>query len=164
MKMPDFKKSSIPRGSGNGVKVRYKWRWVVSGSVALTCVIYFYSVVQEALEAERTLQAYLLVLDVMVDYLHEHRSWPSNWDEISGVPHAEHQGIYHWPDDIEIIRNRVQVNFDVTLLDVVNMDASRFTAVEQVGPRFGPDQSVIKRLKEAARLALWQQGAIPGGR
>ncbi|MFV0446372.1 MAG: hypothetical protein ACK5Q5_22595 [Planctomycetaceae bacterium] len=129
------------------------------GLLVLTCAAFVYTRVRESLEAEETLHAYRVVLDALTVYVRESNGrWPESWDELSRVAPTGSHGVFDWPADIPDISKRVHVRFDLTASDVAEMDSSRFTAVEQMGPNYGPDLARIEQLKETSGFAVTQEG------
>jgi hypothetical protein len=128
---------------------------VVVGILAfLACtavVVFVVNRVTESLEAERTYLANRVVLEVVTNYLKDHpEGWPKNWEELRDTP-ADAQGFRGWPENIEEIRRRIRVDFALTRPQVAAMNAETFSAVEPIGPNFGPDESAINQLLSVAR-------------
>ncbi len=145
----DDKKSKLPVGC-----------WWLLGVVAVVGLIIGYLLyrgVTSSIEAEYTLQADRLVLQVLTQHLKENSGeWPSSWKNLqSTVPEAEF-GIWKWPNDIDEIKERIHVDFTLETEDVAKMDVDSFTAVRQSYPNYGPNEAFIERLIWTARESVGQ--------
>ena len=120
---------------------------------ALVALLAFgYHAAYVSLEAERTHQAYGLVLDILTDYLRDRpNQWPTNWDALTSTSSGKWVGSFHWPEDLQAIRGRVRVNFSLTRREVAKMHTDDFSAVEPLGPNYGRREWEIKHLLDAAR-------------
>jgi hypothetical protein len=105
-----------------------------------------------SLEAERTLLANRVVLEVLENYLKKHpEGWPTSWEELRDTPVSAYVQGHGWPENIEEIRRRIRVDFALTRPQVAAMNAETFSAVEPIGPNFGPDESAINQFLSVAR-------------
>ena len=110
-------------------------------------------------DAEDTLGAYALVMDVLGDYLTQNGGkWPKSWEDLVVVRHSDYSK-YRWPEDIAEIRERVRIDFSLKTSDVVLMDINYFTAVTQRTGDYGPYEWLIARLLYRAKRAV----GVPGG-
>jgi len=76
-------------------------------------------------DAETTLGAYRLVLEVLADYSTENGGrWPKSWDDLVRVRHDGYVGL-RWPEDVAQVKKRIRINFDLTTDEVLSMDAER---------------------------------------
>lgn len=100
---------------------------------------------KESIEAEKTLHAYYLVLDILMVYAQSNDGrWPQKWDDLKGVTPERKHPIWIWPNDLASISQRVEVDFGwIPDGDTV---PTRFYAVRQLGPNYGPDDAWIKEL------------------
>jgi hypothetical protein len=121
--------------------------------IALVALIWTYRSVMVSLDAERTLGAYYLVLDVLTVYVQQNSAWPANWDDVAVIKPEQRYG-FAWPADLDDVRGRIRVDFALQLSEVAAMDPDRFLAVEQVGWNYGPHRGRSERLVNAARRAL----------
>ncbi|MCH8046242.1 MAG: hypothetical protein IID44_21235 [Planctomycetes bacterium] len=146
----DDKKSKLPVGC---------W-WLIGVVVVVVLIIGYmlYRGVTSSIEAEYTLQADRLVLQVLTQHLKENSGkWPSSWTELqSTVPEAEYS-MWKWPNDIDEIKERIHVDFTLQTEDVARMDVDSFTAVRQSYPNYGPNESFIERLIWTARESVGQR-------
>lgn len=104
-----------------------------------------------SLEAEATLHAYNLVLDVVTQYIKENGKWPDNWDALAKISPALEHSIWTWPRDVDEIRKRVKVDFSLQIRDVASMHEDTFNAIEQMGPHYGGNESEIRELIATAK-------------
>jgi hypothetical protein len=105
-----------------------------------------------SLEAEKTLQAFSVLMDVLTNFVDTNSGkWPSGWDDLARIPPSRANSTFSWPEDIERIRSRVRINFDLTTAQVISAGESRFVAIEQIGPNFGPDEPSLHRFFDVAR-------------
>lgn len=111
-----------------------------------------YRAIVTSLEAEKTLHAYYLVLDILKVYLHEHPGmWPTTWEDLACLTPKEKNSVFEWPDDLPKIQRRIRIDFGLTLGQVSEMDVSNFSAVQQIGPNYGPHESRIREILLAVR-------------
>jgi hypothetical protein len=102
-------------------------------------------------DAETTLGAYRLVLEVLADYATESGGrWPKSWDELLHIRNDGYVGL-RWPEEVAEVKKRIRINFDLTMDQVLSMDPEHFTAVEQTGPNYGPYPWLIAKFLEDAR-------------
>jgi hypothetical protein len=100
-----------------------------------------------SLEAERTHQAYLLVLDLLEKHLRANSGrWPTSWEELAKTSLDSPRSFYQWPGDIQVIRQRVSVSFDIGSVSPALNDSHTFSLVKQNGPNFGKDEIRIRRI------------------
>lgn len=131
-------------------------RFHYSVAIILTVVIFCLPIlvwrnVAASLEAERTLQAYLITLDILEGYLRKHPGkWPTSWEDLKQNSREVSGAGFHWPNDIAEFRARVHVNFGLSREQVATMDVASFSAVRQVGPNFGPHEEKIEMVLKAA--------------
>lgn len=124
----------------------------VLASGAVLGTVFGVVAVRTSLEAEKTHHAYIGVLEALETYLRETDGrWPRDWDELSTAGPQREPRALRWPNDLAEIRRRVHVRFDVTASDVAAMEVERFSAVEPVGPNYGPAPYLIEPILKAAR-------------
>ena len=100
-------------------------------------------------EAEKTLHAYRLVLDVLIEYVETEGEWPTGWTDMEAVKPPGEYGLWRWPDDIDEVRKRITVEFDLRGKDLTVMTADSFDLVRQSDPNYGPyAYGAIDRLLE----------------
>ena len=117
-------------------------------------LVWGYLSVRVSLDAEKTLGAYRLVLEVIADYLKQSGGkWPKSWEELSNTQHGGYVGL-RWPSDLAEIKKRIRIDFDLTTTDVISTDYNHFTAVQQVGPNYGPYPWVIAKFLYDARQSV----------
>jgi hypothetical protein len=122
---------------------------VIAGALG---VCWLYHGVAASLEAEGTLQAYMVVLDVLRVYMAENPGkWPKSWEDIKGIQPGNPGGMFRWPADITEYRKRVRINFTLTRADVAAMSVDNFSAVQQTYPNHGPREGMIQALLEESR-------------
>ncbi len=110
-------------------------------------------VVSDSLNAENTLHAYNLVLDIVAEYIKANGKWPDSWEALAKTPPALTHRVWNWPSDIKEIRRRVRIDFSRQLQEVANTHEDSFDAVEQVGPQYGGNEAAIRELIAIAKQA-----------
>ena len=149
------------------------WKWHVLRAVGILAIIVLplgslcslvYLSYSVGMDAEYSLHAYGLVLEVLADYLNENSGqWPKSWDDLVVIRHSDF-GLVRWPDDIGEVKKRVRINFDVTTADIISSGV-HFTAVTQRKPNYGSEEWRVPNFLEAARrsLARIPEPAVPKG-
>jgi hypothetical protein len=132
--------------------------WTVAAVVVaalLALMVCAYRGAQISLEAERTHQAYLQVLEALTRYVAEKNAqWPRNCQDLSDFALQYDPSEFDRLRDVAELRRRVDVRFDVTCDEVAAMDSDRFSAVKPIGPNYGENLTGIEGLKEACRHEL----------
>jgi len=97
-----------------------------------------YCGIQQALDAEQTLRAHNLVLDVIERFVEEHGSWPTGWDDLDTVsdPDGMSPSCRDWPGGSERIRDRIRVRFGVSASELRDMTEPQFDLIEQTDPHY----------------------------
>jgi len=127
------------------------------GSTSL--VVLICQSIRVSLDAEVTLHAYELVLDVLDDYLAQNGGrWPRSWDDLIQIRHDGFAG-RRWPEDVAQVKKRIRIDFDLTTDEVIGMDIEHFTAVTQIGPNYGPHEGFLAKFLYDARRSA---GRVPG--
>lgn len=110
--------------------------------------------VSVSIEAEKTLHAYNLTLDVVGRFITEHGgAWPENWKALASASPTTNGMVWNWPGDIEEIRKRVKVDFSLETKEVAAMRVDEFKAIQELGPRYGASEPAVRRLVEIAQNA-----------
>jgi type II secretory pathway pseudopilin PulG len=136
------------------IKGRYALLIVVLIVVALFCIAAsILQCVTVSLEAEKTLHANQVVLEVLEVYMRENPDrWPQSWEQLSKVNISNDQHwMFSWPEDIEKLRKRVSINFDLTRAQVADMRPEWFSALKPFPPYFPLDEHRIESFIEVAR-------------
>ena len=111
-------------------------------------------------DAQHTLNAYTLVLDVLAEYLQKNNGrWPRSWDDLVIIRHPGYWP-FQWPHDVGEIRRRVQINFDESTADVISSDVANFTAVCKGSRIMALTSGAYAIFLEAARRSV---GRVPEG-
>src|SRR6266849_6736669 len=112
-----------------------------------------YHCASRGLDAEETYQAHMNVLEVATKHLENNPEWPKSWDDLerTAMPSELHPNAMPSPDNIAEWKKRVYIDFSLTRADVAEMTVKNFTAIRAIGISFGPPESFIKALLEAAR-------------
>ena len=115
-------------------------------------------------EAETTLHAFALVLDVVGKHICAHSGqWPDSWDDLAKTSPARNHPSFLWPDDVVKIRKRIRIHFGVTTADVIATGKDQFTAVEQIGPNYGPHPGFTYPFFEIIKkCGFWSKNAERG--
>jgi hypothetical protein len=122
---------------------------IVSG--ILIAVAFGYIGITTALEAERTLHAHNVALDVIATYVETTNEWPTDWDRLEKVtPRAKH-GIWTWPSDRGDIESSVHVDFEALPLHRIE---EGLDVVMPFGPSYPPSKALVDRL---SRVILVKQ-------
>src|SRR5258707_243635 len=88
---------------------------VVGPLILLAICAQGYRVATRALDAEKTLQAYRLVLDSLNKSLAENaEGWLHSWDELLQRACSQQSGLADWRDGIPDLSERVHVDFQLT--------------------------------------------------
>lgn len=123
---------------------------IAAGIVVGGGIVFGLYVASVSLDAERTHQAYYLVMESLTRYVQENSGgWPKDWDDLATVWPAGR--MYELPKDLAQIQRRVYVDFSVSVADVGAMEADRFSVVKPIGPNYGPLDRQIRDLIEIAR-------------
>src|SRR5437868_383648 len=88
--------------------------------IAFSIGFWFYiKTINRSLEAERTLHAYSLTLDLTSVYCASHPGmWPRGWDDLINLKPLREHPIWQWPKDIAEIQSRIDVDFTTSLEQV----------------------------------------------
>lgn len=93
--------------------------------------------IRDSLYAEKTLHAYMLVIDVVNECVRSKEGgWPRSWEELYGVRPSREPAIWMWPDDHEEIERRIAIDFTLSPQQVAQMTPESFPAIRQIGPRY----------------------------
>jgi predicted DNA binding CopG/RHH family protein len=131
-----------------------RWLAVIAVIVFITLAWWTFYLVHTSLEAERTLQAYRVVLDELTSYLKDSRAWPKDWQSLHN--YGQERGVPRNRSEHAEIEKRVTINFNATVDDIARMQPDDFTAVAPIGPNYGPDEARINELLDAARQVVMQ--------
>lgn len=118
------------------IRKRRILQFVLAGLIVLVCGAAWvvYHNLSRALAGERCLDASLLVVAVLRDYVViSDGSWPRSWSELERMPARQHS-MYRWPTDAAIVRQYVWVDFDADLDKMAAQSRDEFDAVKPIGP------------------------------
>ncbi|NQT36360.1 MAG: hypothetical protein HQ581_02660 [Planctomycetes bacterium] len=141
------------------MKPVWKRSLLAVAAVAVVIVVALLSLVwrgvQRSLDAERTLGAYILMSDVVVQYAETNRAWPSSWDDLETVPEDPRftGGGWQWPRDSDAIRSRIAIRFDVSEQDLIQATPEDFDLITQREPNF-PDEDIAANFLHHVRQHL----------
>lgn len=120
--------------------------------VMLTLVGAVYLAAHVSLEAESTLHALDLVYDAVGKFLENNGgTWPKSWEQLATNLPNQSASPPLSPDQIERLRRRVRINFDLTTAQVAAQDEEHFSAIGPIGPYYAPFRETIRRLLTIAR-------------
>ncbi len=137
---------------------------VVVGIVGLLVLTLAVIGIRMSLEAERTLHAHLLVMDVVGVYVTQHHGhWPRHWNDLYSTLPSRSHGIWNWPTDAAALRKRIIVDFSVSCEDVAEQTPATFSAVRQTSPNYADNPNSVERLIQVCRQACGSKSA-PRGR
>jgi hypothetical protein len=118
--------------------------FVIAGTTVISGVWCLYSGVSFSLEAEKTLHAYGMVLDLVSTYVEKTSGqWPRSWDDLRQLSTSRESCGWEWPRDLEEIQKRIRCDFSVTCAEVAKQSPDDFHAVEQIGPNYGSYDSQV---------------------
>lgn len=111
--------------------------------------------VRAALDAEHTLHAYRLALELTNRYQETHAGeWPPDWKALEQLPY-ERGGMWEWPDDLAEIQERITIDFAANPRDVAELTPAEFTAISQRQPNFpGSSDPHVEQLIDGLRNSL----------
>jgi hypothetical protein len=112
-------------------------------------------------EAEKTLHAHYLVMDVLYSHVQEKGRWPSNWEDMKGTKPTGDYAFWKWPEDCERLKERIAVKFDLRDEDVYSMTPESFDLVQQKGSHFIIYESEIARLLELIKERIGRNPILP---
>jgi len=117
----------------------------------MAILVYHYA--SRGLDAEETYQADIEVLDIVTTYLKNNPQWPKSWDDLerTAMPLQSHADAVPSLDELAEWKKRVYIDFSLTREDVAAMNLENFTAIQPIGPSFGPPETHIEPLLKAAR-------------
>jgi hypothetical protein len=111
--------------------------------------------IYNAIEAEKTLHAYYIVIDLCTRYAATNSGkWPSSWQDLINLKPTIETGGWAWPRDVSQIQERITIDFSVTPDRLIKTDPRSFTAIQQLGPNFGPDETRVIALQSELRKSL----------
>jgi hypothetical protein len=114
--------------------------------IVLACTV-AYQAVTVSLDAERTHQAYSLVLAALTESLAGNSDdWPRSWDELMRRGSSKDTRLPEWPEGVADLNKRVHVDFQLTRDAVAAMHVENFSAVTPRSPNYGPNEPAIKEL------------------
>jgi hypothetical protein len=120
--------------------------------ITLVCIVSW--PIYVSLQAESTLGAYYMTLEVLTAYAARNSGrWPQSWDDLRDVRHGNVIGGWSWPDDIDTIQDRVHIDFAISGDEVASSTPEHFTAVKLIGPNYGPDTGRVRTLIDTIRQA-----------
>jgi hypothetical protein len=150
-------------GSVRGMTITSRfWKILIGAAVGagvvsiVALVVLINRSVRVGVDAQTTLCAYQMVLEVIADHLKNNGGrWPDSWDELTNTPHNGCSGL-RWPQDAEDVKKRVRVDFNVSTAQVVSRDYDHFVAVRQIGSNYGPHEWLIAKFLHDAHSSLSQ--------
>jgi hypothetical protein len=140
---------------------------IVGSLVLIAIIAYIYHSVSVSLQAEETLWVNWDVLQVLQVYVAQNPGrWPESWEDLKKTPLPDQwrRSHYRWPEDINEFKKRVHIEFGLTLQEVAAMvtpeqvaqgDFSNFTAVQPIGPNYGPCEGELGHLMKV----VWEQNS-----
>lgn len=125
-------------------------RVVLIGTIALAIGIALVCFsLHTAKEAEFNLHARICATEVVRQFVEDSKGkWPKSWSELAKTkgPSAP----FRWPENLEDIKSRVTIKFDVELKELLAGDAEHFDAIRLNGVTYG-DNSWVKAFLESLR-------------
>jgi hypothetical protein len=115
----------------------------------VTAALWIVRAIRTAFEAETNLHAIACVTTALQSFVSEHNSWPSSWEELAKQPGPSGPSVFQLPRDLDIVRSRVKVRFDVTLNDFARPQSANL--LEPLGPCYDYEyrlQSLYEQLSD----------------
>ncbi len=127
--------------------------FIVSLGLIIAALL-FASAVNNSLKAEHTLHAYHLVLDITQIYCTTYPGkWPQSWDDLIEIKPTNSYAGWQWPEERESISNRINIDFDLKVDEVLAKSVKEFDAIRQLPPNYPPDPQMVERFLNAIRKA-----------
>lgn len=136
---------------------------VVAVMLALVVVGGVYSLVKgarNAMAAEERLHAMKIACDLVAQSVERSggKSWPANWEELESLTVSEPmRWMYAWPREAEQVRARVEIDFSLTVDQVLKQQVRSFTALKPIGkpnfpmsPEFGELQDRLRNARKSS--------------
>lgn len=103
---------------------------VVFLAIAVWIVVALVSAGREALRADDRFQAVVLVCDLAGEFAEHNagRAWPGSWQDLEQLP-AREWGPMTWPKDRERVSALVNIDFKVSIDQVLEMNPGDFAAI-----------------------------------
>jgi hypothetical protein len=108
--------------------------------LAIPGVYSVYVAATAALSAEKKLHTARFVIQLVNQFVQEHKRWPKSWDELTllQLPRdfTKHvNGFYGrpWPGSLEEIKKRIAIDFSADPTKVVAEDKMAFSAIKAIG-------------------------------
>ena len=135
------------------------WKFLVAILILIPCAFGMWLVVHgvlASLEAEKTLHASTLVLDLITEYCQKHPgAWPASWQDLmAACPPCAGGAGWVWPDDKDKIANRVKIDFKLTAKDVAASSPANFSAIRQQPPYYPLAERRVQELITTVRNGL----------
>lgn len=111
-----------------------------------------YCGIRSSLAAERALHANLLVVDLIREYVVDHKgAWPRSWQDLERLPPRQ-RAMFQWPEDGEEVRRYVSVDFGADPDKLATEPVEQFVAVQPQGPCYPyKDYPEVAKLLDAIR-------------
>lgn len=135
-------------------------KWLLIGMGTIAASYYLYISVIHSLEAEQTHHTYLAVLDAVTLYVQDNHEWPPGWKALSDFALRRDPSQFEYLKDVTEVSQRVDVRFDITLVDIASMTAEDFSAITPRGANYGTSPSRINRILELARQLRGTKAAL----
>ncbi|MCO6044433.1 hypothetical protein NG895_11000 [Aeoliella sp. ICT_H6.2] len=114
-------------------------RWILRiGYVAIVAVVILsaiaiYQGIVAARHGKETLQATLLVVDLIKQHVETHDgAWPGSWADLEKIT-PPRSSIYEWPADLQQVQQRVEVDFAADPRQIAQQTPEEFKAVLPIG-------------------------------
>jgi hypothetical protein len=138
-------------------------------ALSVACLLIIVSLIARsaiiALDAEKTLHAYFLVLDVVAEYCNSHSGiWPKSWDDLTQARPSRDHSIWTWPKDASQIEERITINFQTTLSEVLTTDPSEFRAISQRDPSYSITPAEIAAFISSIKPGSVRHNEVPKNR
>lgn len=110
------------------------------------------TLVNAIMNREETSRAIGITCEVVAQHFEDTGRWPRSWDELRDTRPLEY-GPNIWPGEIESLKTRVRIDFDVANDYLVEVDPDAFQAIEPIGRTFAND-TCVHRLLERCRVRI----------
>ena len=112
-----------------------------------------YRAASRSLQAENTLHATILAVQLVEQFVRDNGRWPTSWKELEETQ-APTQ-VWRWPADSAEIQKRVFIDFQARPQQIAAQDPMSFEAIKPIGPYFEyRDYHYVPSLQAAIRESL----------
>jgi len=135
---------------------------VIVLAIVLSVAAYgLWTSVKAITNGEDTSRALGITCEVVAQHFEDTGHWPRSWDEMRDTRPLEF-GANIWPAEIDSIKSRVRIDFEVTNDYLAEVDPKAFEAIKPIGHSFPNRDSDVRRLLEKCREKIKRDRAAAG--